>query len=812
VTGNRFSKEAAEELRQAISEAEGREVFALGDVQDGGVIAVTICARGQEDRVIALRDRPRRGQVVIHNHPSGDLRPSDADMSLAGRYAEDGVGFVIVDSGVYRSSWIVEPDKDRAVKIDPALIRAFFEVQLPAAMPGTEPRAAQLAMALEVGAALSDGKHLLCEAGTGTGKSLAYLAPAALWAHANDGCVVIATHTRALQSQIVRTDAVQLKRAGLDVPVAVLEGRTNYVCRRRADLARTDVDDLDEDKRLELRALLDWIDGSGTGSRSELTARVAGDLWERVESDSDLTLRHRCPFFETCFYYEARRRANDARILVVNHALLLADLVIRQQGGGGILPRYHRVILDEAQHLEDVATGALTERVTRAAVRRALLMLVGARRKGSLERLGVALQRSNLPSDVIGAACRAAADAGALAGRLATEVGAVFDTLSALLDPAQPTRRVDDAWKATDDWTGTIQPQVGWLISLLDELTGHLDNIGGALGDHKLPEGQAQAWLDTQRARRRLTAYATACRTFLADTEGQCRWMQGGREGEVALCAAPINVADLLRDVLWDAIPGVVATSATLSVGGDYSFLQRRVGLAQARTAVYPSPFDHFQQAVLGLPTDLPGPDHPDFLEQTARMIVDAVRGSGGGAFVLCTSFRAVDHYAAKLRAALGPGIPVLAQGEVARPVLLERFREHHNAVLVGTDSFWEGVSVKGDGLRLVILPRLPFRVPTEPLQQARHELIAAAGGDPFKAMTLPQAVLKLRQGYGRLIRSTTDRGVVLLLDRRIHDKSYGRVVLAALPPARRVVAPARRVMEELWRFFGTPPIPPTTG
>lgn len=263
---------------------------------------------------------------------------------------------------------------------------------------------------------------------------------------------------------------------------------------------------------------------------------------------------------------------------------------------------------------------------------------------------------------------------------------------------------------------------------------------------------------------------------------------------------APIDVARVLGRILWEPLPGTASTSATLAVGRNFTPWLSRVGAPRdTGQHLHPSPFDHASQALLALPRDLPPPDHPDFLARTTDRVIEAVELSDGGTFVLCTSYDAVRAYA---RALDGRGRPVLAQTRDRRGQLLERFRSDPRSVLVGTDAFWEGVSVKGEGLRQVIIPRIPFRVPTDPLQEAQFERERQRGRDPFRSRALPHAVLRLRQGYGRLLRSTTDRGAVVLLDRRIHERTYGRVILHALPPARRVVGPWRRISEALRAFF----------
>jgi ATP-dependent DNA helicase DinG len=806
----RFSSQAARSFRDAVREADGVEVFAIGDVEGGAVVGITVAARGTFDRVLAILGRPRSGQVVVHNHPSGDLRPSDPDLSLASRFSEDGVGFVIVDDEVTRSNFVVEPWLPAPLTVDADEVRRFFVETLPTVLPGHEARAPQLQMADAVVGALNEGRPLLIEAGTGTGKSLAYLVPAALWAVRNDAKVVVATHTRSLQAQLLQHDLPLLTRAGLGVRHAVLEGRSNYLCKRRLGLAVEEQADLDDEARAALDAVVRWSEVTPIGSRSELGFPVPPEVWERVESDSELTLRLRCPHHETCHFYEARRRAAGAHLVVVNHALLMADLVLRDEVGFGVLPAWKRVVIDEAHHLEDVATGAGATRVTARMVTRALTPLLPRRsRPGSLARLsGHVGDEASIPADVKDAVARAATDAFAAVERLPGVVRASFGELAGVLDPAAPARRVDAGWEQEPEWVDVVRPHVGALARAIEEGAGLLARVDEALADQKLPESKAQPLLDLRRARGRLDKAASALRSFLelADTD-VVRWLEldGRRQGSptASVCAAPIDVAPMLRRLLWEAVPGAVSTSATLSVAGDFRFFRFRHGLGGATEVVLPSPFDHFEQALLALPTDLPSPEHPAYLAVTAARIVEAVRISGGGAFVLCTSFTAVDAYAAALRDALGPGVPVLAHGQASRTVLLDRFRDRPDAVLVGTDSFWEGVSVKGDGLRLVVLPRLPFRVPTDPLRQARHEKLEKAGVDPFRAYTLPQAVLKLRQGYGRLLRSRQDRGVVLLLDVRVHEKAYGRQVLAALPPARRVKGPWSGVAEQMRRFFG---------
>ncbi len=811
----RFTAAAAQALREGIARAataagerpEPVEVFAIGDVEEGEVVGVTITCRGRGDRVLALVDRPRAGQVVIHNHPSGDLRPSEADLRLAHRYGEDGVGFVIVDDAVQRSNFVVEPHAPRAAPVDDEALERFFTEGLPRALPGWEARPQQLEMARRVARCLERDEPVLIEAGTGTGKSLAYLVPAALWARANEAKVAISTYTRSLQAQLLHADLPLLRAGGLDATWAVLQGRNNYLCRRR--LALADAEEEGDNRPAELDALLGWARTAADGIRADLPFSVDGALWERVMSDADLTLSTRCPHYDRCFFYQARRRAAAADLVVVNHALLMADRILVDQLGRGVLPRVRRVVVDEAHHLEEAATGAGAHRLTALAVRRAALPLLDARRrKGALSRTARALgdDRGPLSPDdraELHTRCAVAASSvEALAGVVEHLCGQIADRA---LDADGAPRRITPELCDTELWRLEIAPDVHRLSHELVQATEHIDAVLELFAEVRVPEDRAQPLLDLRRAHRRLTEHARIAADFLEYRDDLARWVElaRGRRGDrsAAICAAPIDVGPLLERVLWRPLPGTACTSATLAVNRSFTYWKRRHGLAEVDTEVIPSPFDHARQAILGLPRDIPPPDDPGYAARATEVAAEAVAISDGGAFVLCTSYAAVSAFARALRGR-ADGRPILAQGEAGRTALLQRFMDNPRAVLVGTDSFWEGVSVRGQGLRLVIIPRLPFRVPTDPLRQARHERVRQQGLDPFLAYSLPEAVIKLRQGYGRLIRSRSDRGAVLILDRRIHDRRYGQVMLRALPPARRVKAPWPIVAAQLRHLY----------
>ncbi len=833
----RFTRQAARAWREAIAEAGGIELFAVGTMDDNGEVArIEVVARGQKDRVPALLTRPRPGQIVVHNHPSGVVEASDADLHLAGLFGEDGVGVVITDNQCGRALWVVEPLVREPVSVEEADVRHFFDEALPRTLPGAEARGGQLDMALAVTEALNGGRIAVLEAGTGTGKSLAYLVPAALWAVANEGKVAVSTYTIALQAQLDSSDLPLMRRAGLEVRWAVVKGRSNYVCRRRLQEA---VDGLEADDPYadRLRAIARWAGSAEEGTRQDLSVPVDEELWDRIESDHDQTLRARCPHFDRCFYYKARREAADAHVLVVNHALLLADLMVKGDSGGeGVLPRYKRVVLDEGHHLEDAATGLFQTRLTAKALTRAVTPLLDRkRRKGTLTKIRLRYAGANSPLGPT-MAVELDKDIAALERLLPSlrkgapewlgQVGA-----DALAPPQDPTLRVTKAVASTPLWTKQLRPTIareGGRLAKAASLLARMEDKLASL-DAKERTSEPQPLFDLARARRRLAGKADECASFTGENEELVMWIEPARDRRAphptaALCTAPIDVGPMLRERVFDALESVVVTSATITVHGRFDHLLSRIGLAPpaggeeaaalgdaaaalepaaVRTGRFPSPFDYRRQALLALPRDFPEPSHPRWRDWVARAVITCTEAAGGGVFVLCTSYDLLRDLHGRAEAAFGDRLVLLKQGDLPRARLLEAFRQSGDAVLFGTDSFWEGVSVPGDALRLVLIPRLPFRVPTEPVQQARHERLEARGHDPFRAYSLPQAVLRFRQGFGRLVRTRKDRGAVVVLDRRVNSRWYGRLFLQSLPEMERATGPMKAVLERLHAFYG---------
>jgi ATP-dependent DNA helicase DinG len=847
----RFTAAAAAALRDAIADAGGNEVFVLGTLAGGLVSDVRVLARGNRGAVPAIMHVPRPGEVVIHNHPSGRLVPSDADLAVASALGNSGVGAYIVDAAVSAVYVVVEPLV--APRVEPLDGAAAVDLLGPdgavgAALSGYEHRPQQLTMLRAVADAFNDDEVLSVEAGTGTGKSLAYLVPAILWSQANRRRVVISTHTINLQEQLIKKDLPLLvERAGLTCRTALVKGRGNYLCRRKAAQAHTQGALLvDDDLLQELGQILAWANQTSDGSLADLPVRPRPEVWEQVVSEHDNCLRARCPFYSTCFFYSARRAAAAADVLVVNHHLLLSDLALRSDTGNytqnAVLPPSARVIIDEAHHLEDVASAHFGHQVSLAMIERTLGRLQSRRSvgRGVLPALALALGSIDSPGDAFIA--RGAVDW--IDQRLTPGVA------SLAAEAEECFTRVLDGYLALPERSAAVEPSAGadsdgggvrggleklritdpvrmsafWrfvaerVTALASALDAYALDMAGVLERlERLGEDVDMQirYLGTELGALggRLSAMAIALFAFLEEDAAHCAWIEvrdRGRSGPtLSLHRAPISVGPLLHAALFKPFATSVLTSATLSVNGAFDYLHERVGVdrveppERVRTLRVESPFDFANQALLLVPADLPEPTAPSYEAASHAAIRHALEITRGGTFLLFTSYAALNRAWFELAGTLrANGLAPLRQGELSRDVLLRRFAQEPGAVLFATDSFWEGVDVRGDALRCVVITRLPFRVPTEPLEQARVDAIASRGGDPFAERALPQAVIKLKQGFGRLIRTRTDRGCVLVLDSRVARKRYGRVFLDSLPPARQVVGQQAVVFEAMRRFF----------
>jgi ATP-dependent DNA helicase DinG len=620
-----------------------------------------------------------------------------------------------------------------------------------------EYRPGQLEMAKAVERALSEHRHLIVEAGTGTGKTLAYLLPALRTGQR----VIISTGTKALQDQLYFRDIPFLETLLGELRVCYMKGRANYLCRHKLFALRdqpilSGLEEIDQYQQIAA-----WERETETGDRAELAGMPESSaLWNKLDARTDACLGSTCPDYRRCFITEMRRKAIESDIIIVNHHLFFADQAVRREASAapdaGILPEAAAVIFDEAHELEEVASSYFG-------------LSVSNLRFEELARDTDMLLRGKPGAEMMPGTTQ----------QLRDRARMFFAGLPMVGDGRQPFDNREEFLETSGDLYLGVRATLRHmeaemeLLTEIDEAAALKKRVARLRGETEFllesNAGNMVYWLE----RRVLGGGVAPGRMREARSASRTTFLQ----------ATPIDVSELLRELVFETIPTVVLTSATLTVQGGFEHMRRRLGLSEARELVVPSHFNYGKQALLYLPPDMPDPREPDFPEAAARTIERILNITRGRAFCLFTSYSQMRLLYERLLPVLD--FPILLHGTAPRKALLDEFRATPNAVLFGTSSFWQGVDVQGEALSCVIIDRLPFAVPSDPVVQARMKAIEEAGGKPFFEYQVPEAVLTLKQGFGRLIRSLEDRGVLVLLDPRIRRQRYGQTFLASLPPYR---------------------------
>lgn len=700
--------------------------------------------------------------------------------------------------------------------------------QISAKLPHFEVREEQVNMLQNLIEAFNQNGIALIEAGTGTGKSIAYLIPALLSALIWKQKVVISTQTIALQEQLLIKDLPLLMQAlDISLKAVLVKGMGNYVCLRKWDEIEIERMCLPKEEAEILFHIEDLSRSQGIGSKGDFPFSAPSHIWEMISADFDTCNGTECPHYQNCYYIQARKNAQDAQVLIVNHHLLLADLVAKKkEEKNGLLPPYSRLLIDEAHHLQEIALDYFASKTSK-------LELLKILNKISHEKLGANQGKLSLikekllkyyPDDFSAPIAhlnrRLALEAPALCRDVVKEITDVFH----LLEQFQGIKERGDENKLrlrphhyeSEEWKNRIAKQLCCLKDLLMGLSTELLQIEYAISefeDERFIEGIKGPLHDLKSFSNRLREEAEYLEVFAntAPAFESIRWLESSftKKGLNTTCIdAVIDISKLLCEHLFEPLDTVALMSATLTTKGSFKYIKEQMGLLALKQrplieAIYPSPFNFEKQALLIVPQDIAAPNSPDFLEQAFSVIEDAVDASRGNAFILFTSYGMLKICYEKLFDRLkAKKYHPLKQGAESRKTLLEKFCQTDRSILFGTDSFWEGVDVAGEALRLVIIVKLPFKVPTDPLLQAKSEAIEKEGGDPFRELLLPEAAIKLKQGFGRLIRNKKDRGCILCLDSRLITKSYGSYFLKSLPPCPLLKTTRDRLKQEMEDFY----------
>ncbi len=806
-TDTRFSYDAIEYIQDAVAQAQGNEVFFICKADQGRVVECQVHARGNQSSVPAIVKRCSPGNVIVHNHPGGNLTPSEADLFIASKAGNDGIGFFIVNNSVEDVYVVTEPyEPQKTVKIVENELAAVLEPdgELASRFADYEYRSSQVNMLKAVSKGFNESKICCIEAGTGVGKSFAYLLPGITWSELNDQKVVISTATINLQQQLIEKD-IPFASSVLNskIKAVLVKGRGNYLCKLRL-MEVMDEADLFKETDPEIKQIYDWSKTTKDGSRSDLSFLPSPEVWARVASDSDRCRGLKCSFREQCFFMKARKEAASANILVVNHHLLFSDIALRKETGeyesSAVLPGFKNLIIDEAHSIEDSASSFFSLELNRNLLRRTCGQLYRTKKDRSLGLYRVL--KAKFPGNP-------AID------KIPHLTSAILEQMNEIEAASRLLLEGNLAYRLIP---GNQSKELKRLLTEMGELEIRilaLINPLSVLAEKKNDEEEEDGYTTELKAIiRRLSSYSSVCQQYRIFDEkpDYVFWFERGFSKNstelVNFHATPLSIAAILAETVFSVYSTVVCTSATLTVTGKFYYWMSRTGACfvdpeRILAAALPSPFNYAKQVMLTIPSDAPEPRLEEYQGYLITFIRESVLLCEGKALILFTSYKLLRSvYDAVHNEFNQAGIRTLKQGEADRARLLEDFKNDVNSVLFATDSFWQGVDTPGDALKLLIITRLPFQVPTDPVIQARAEYIEKKGGKPFFQYSLPHAIIRLKQGFGRLMRKESDSGIVAILDSRILSKRYGKMFLQSLPPARTVSGDFTSSMREIEEFL----------
>ena len=808
-----FSSSVIKYIRSEIASSNENEVFFVGEINhDGKVTSVSVGSRGNLHSVPVNQDLKRKGSVLIHNHPGENLTPSDADLSVAAVSSENAQGFYIINNDVTEIYVVVEPVLPKVIKkldVDDAAFYISKDGPLAKINENFEERLSQIELLKNIAKTFNQNKTGVFEAGTGVGKSYAYLIPSILWAVQNNERVVISTGTINLQQQLCLKDIPQaIKITGKPVKFILMKGRQNYICKRRLQDALNSKDLFENNEDLD--RIAQWQDSCDSGSKSELSFLPSESVWNRINSESDACMALRCPYYSQCFVMKVKKEASAANILVVNHHLLFADIESRLHGAGYddavVLPPYKRIIFDEAHGIETAATSFFSESFNRFKILKPLNLLY---RKKKNSAMGFLFSVSMLSKEE---------EKSFQAYQMISKIKSDLTNLETLA--------LDLCIQENNLWLNPLtfrnfQPVLSMCQTLAKDISVFTSLVLEVLDGVPEDDRDIPYFWETKVLNRRLSDYSVILNDFFMWEEKPDKvfWLQKKnlpsdmqKDDElnfyINFIETPLDIAPLMNQGIFEPMDSVVCTSATLKTGRDFSYWLRHNGLYfsdsdEVLQGEFFSPFPYKENMIFLVPKDIPFPDEPDFQIYVENVLKNLILKAKGRTLVLFTSYESLRlSYNNIFSTMLANGIKLLRQGADDNARILKNFKDDVSSVLFATDSFWQGVDVPGESLSQVIIVKLPFTVPNDPVFKARSEAIRKKGGNSFMELSVPEAIIKFRQGVGRLIRKNTDKGTVVVLDRRIYEKQYGSLFLANVPECKKYYEPVSKILDIIEEFL----------
>ncbi len=810
-----FTEDCINEIKEIIIKNQNNEVVFVGSLSKDGLVSdIAPITYGNENAAPVIMMDALQGDVLIHNHPSigkekikNLLRPSDADISIASELANKRIGFYIIDNNCEWVNIIHKPEPRYYLNNDEVV--SIFESGglIEKNISSFEARTEQIELVKLIIDAINDSKILISEAGTGTGKSLSYLIPVSIWSVMNKKRVIVSTQTKNLQQQIAQKDMIIVEKIiknYLDKPLyhSVLIGRNNYLCKQKLNDLLKDNEKreslFEEENDLQvLFVIKEWSERTQDGIITETDIRIKEEIREEIASEGESCLKKKCPFYNDCFYYRARMEAEKSNIIIANHSLVFSS--IDEDSKRISLPFFSGIVFDEAHHIEDNALKSLAKDFSIQSLIYHLRKIYHQSKQKELGLLPLLYKKASLPYEEINE-------------KYLQLTNFIEDTLkqvnNLLKEHTEKTgsKTIDQEYIQSAEYK-TLLFGLEDIFKNISKFTGLFEKFEEIIIENS-SNPQASDTINYVKYRIRRLEEIESIFNLIFKTENEInfvKWIEISKKN-IKFCYSPLEVGDFIANSIFSKKDFTIFTSATLTISGKFDFFKNSIGLPLVTNkekieAIFPSPFDYENQAlILILNKNL---EHHKTSKDKLNLIKELTLISEGGSLILYTSYKRMNESFEFLKNDfINAGLVVGKQGSESRNILLKKMREINNFVLFATSSFWEGIDVKGNNLRMVIIEKIPFDSVDDPLYSAKVKLIEYKGLNPFITYSLPRAILKLKQGMGRLIRSKTDKGVIVILDNRIIHKSYSKAFINSLPGGKIIQGDERTLIDEAERFF----------